>query len=234
MRAAGAGVVVVSWYPPGRADQKAGRFAGFQDRQVPMLAVAAVRAGLELAFHAEPYPGRTAAAAAADVELLCERHGALPGVHRRAGPRGLLPLVYVYDSYLVGPREWAAQLGRGLPAYLLGLAVERAHLEQLRAAGFDGAYSYFASDGFVWGSTAANWPEMGRFCRQHGLMSAILGSSPCLSLPLSSGGSLVQVQDTTTRGCGRGTGARRGSGARGRISTKCWRRRRAATRRRWV
>ena len=39
-----------------------------------------------------------------------------------------------------------------------------------RQAGFDGAYTYFAADGFTYGATAANWPRMAAFCRRHGLL----------------------------------------------------------------
>jgi len=39
-----------------------------------------------------------------------------------------------------------------------------------KQAGFDGAYTYFAADGFTYGATAANWPRMAAFCRRHGLL----------------------------------------------------------------
>ena len=39
--------------------------------------------------------------------------------------------------------------------------------EALLAGGFDGAYTYFATDGFTYGSTAANWPAMAAFARAH-------------------------------------------------------------------
>ena len=38
------------------------------------------------------------------------------------------------------------------------------------AGGFDGAYSYFASAGFSYGSTISAWPDMAEFARQHKLL----------------------------------------------------------------
>jgi glycoprotein endo-alpha-1,2-mannosidase len=46
------------------------------------------------------------------------------------------------------------------PAYAIGLCVEKRHVTELKQGKFDGAYTYFASDGFVWGSTSAHFQEM--------------------------------------------------------------------------
>lgn len=43
---------------------------------------------------------------------------------------------------------------------VIGLWLDRPHGEQLHAAGFDGIYSYFASDGFSYGATTAHWKSM--------------------------------------------------------------------------
>lgn len=37
-------------------------------------------------------------------------------------------------------------------------------------AGFDGLYTYFASDGFSHGSTMSNWPDLSAFCAKNGLL----------------------------------------------------------------
>ena len=37
-------------------------------------------------------------------------------------------------------------------------------------SGFDAAYTYFASDGFTYGSTISNWPTMARFAATHHLL----------------------------------------------------------------
>lgn len=38
---------------------------------------------------------------------------------------------------------------------------------------FDGFYTYFASDGFVFGSSRANWPSMVDFAKKNGMLSSI-------------------------------------------------------------
>jgi glycoprotein endo-alpha-1,2-mannosidase len=93
LREAGAGVLVVAWYSRDRADQKADLFAGFQDRSIPLIAAEAAKVGLRVAFHSEPYPGRSAASVAADAAYICREYGALPGVYRHDGPRGALPML---------------------------------------------------------------------------------------------------------------------------------------------
>ena len=42
--------------------------------------------------------------------------------------------------------------------------MEKGHCDSLVEGGFDGAYTYFASQGFVYGSTLSNWSAMKR-CR---------------------------------------------------------------------
>jgi hypothetical protein len=41
------------------------------------------------------------------------------------------------------------------------------------SGGFDGFYTYFASEGFVYGSSRGNWPSMIDFANRNGLLSSI-------------------------------------------------------------
>ena len=45
-------------------------------------------------------------------------------------------------------------------AIFVGLWLEAEHGKELHEAGFDAAYTYFASAGFVYGSTPPRWPRM--------------------------------------------------------------------------
>lgn len=51
-----------------------------------------------------------------------------------------------------------------------GLAVEAGHLEQIYNSGFDGMYTYFASDTFVYGSKPMNWNHISSYCKQREMM----------------------------------------------------------------
>ena len=83
-----------------------------------------------------------------------------------------LPLFYVYDSYLVNQEDWASLLRpdghrtvRNTPydAMFLGLVVEERHQHEVLGAGFDGYYTYFASDGFTFGSSTRNWASLAQY-----------------------------------------------------------------------
>lgn len=50
--------------------------------------------------------------------------------------------------------------GTELDGIFVGLWLEGGHGRELASAGFDAAYTYFASTGFVWGSTPAHWKRM--------------------------------------------------------------------------
>lgn len=112
--AAGITTVVVSWW--GRGSD--------EDRRLGRILRAARRAGLAVAAHLEPYPGRTVASAGADIAYL----------------RGLgLVDFYVWASSELPAAEWRS-LNDGLAdvrvfanTNLVGLAA---------AGGFDGLYTY--------------------------------------------------------------------------------------------
>ena len=54
------------------------------------------------------------------------------------------------------------RISENISEFLLG--------DQLLDSGFDAAYTYFASDGFTYGSTISNWPTMARFAATHHLL----------------------------------------------------------------
>ena len=68
--------------------------------------------------------------------------------------------------------EWARVLKHGGPHSVRGkdydciaiaLLVERTHMQFAVDGGFDGVYTYFAADGFSFGSTFTNWDTISKF-----------------------------------------------------------------------
>jgi len=60
--------------------------------------------------------------------------------------------------------------GTELDVVAIGLWVRQNEASFFVDGGFDGFYTYFAADGFTWGSTAANWPLLAAWAREHGLL----------------------------------------------------------------
>ncbi len=165
LRRAGVGALCTSWWG----------IDSFEDRALPALLDAAASAGLVVSLHLEPIPGRDAATCREALTYLTDRFGDHPGLARWDGR----PVVFVYDSYLVPDAEWRRLLrpdgdltirGAACDAVMIGLWVERGHGESLADAGFDGLYTYFATDGFTYGSTTGNWPDMAALARRRGLL----------------------------------------------------------------
>ncbi|MBD3222850.1 hypothetical protein GF314_16605 [bacterium] len=165
---AGIGVIVASWWGAG----------SFEDRQLPALLDAAAEAGVEVAFHLEPLPGRDAERSREALAYLIETYGDHPACHRPEA-WGERPVVYVYDSYLTPAGDWARLLvpdgeisirGTALDCVMIGLWVDVDDGRELLAAGFDGYYTYFAADGFTFGSSRASWPNLAAFARAHDLL----------------------------------------------------------------
>ena len=77
------------------------------------------------------------------------------------------------------PEEWSRLFSRKgdlsvrdtvLDGVFLGLLVEFKHRSDIKKAGFDGFYTYFASDGFTYGSSWKNWRGLTSFARKSSLL----------------------------------------------------------------
>jgi glycoprotein endo-alpha-1,2-mannosidase len=112
--ASGIDQLVVSWW---------GRGSRTDARLEPVL-LAAHRIGLDVAVHVEPYPGRTAATVAADVQYLAGL-----GVHT----------LYVFDAEAIASGDWAAMRPTLEGTTLLA---QTGHAGWAAAAAFDGIYTY--------------------------------------------------------------------------------------------
>ncbi|XP_060588378.1 glycoprotein endo-alpha-1,2-mannosidase-like isoform X2 [Ruditapes philippinarum] len=176
MKYARIGVIVVSWYPPGDADNQ-GREP---DSVMPLLLAAASRYELKIAIHVEPYSGRNHVTMKKNLEYIIRKYGNHSAFYRtNYRDKKNLPLIYIYDSYLVESYDWASILTKNgkesirnteLDCIFIGLLVEHMHRDHVFESGFDGFYTYFATNMFTYGSTWKNWPLLAQFAQSKGLL----------------------------------------------------------------
>ena len=128
--AAGVQELVSSWWGWGSAE----------DVRLPMIVKEAHAAGLAVAVHLEPYPGRNVETVQADID-----HLRTLGITR----------IFVYQPFDITPDDWAALRDReqGIQLYAQTTLVGRA-----AKAGFDGVYTY---DILLWGGDVFS-----RYCAQ--------------------------------------------------------------------
>lgn len=176
MKQAGIGVVVLSWYPEGMTDSPEDIF--------PLILDTAHRYGLKVAPHIEPYRNRNPINLHQNIGHLIFKYGSHPALYRMRRLRqrpdaSELPVFYIYDSYLTPAPAWRELLstkgnlsirGTHLDAVFLGLLVEMQHRYDIKKAHFDGFYTYFATNGFTYGSTWKNWRSLSKFAHQNGLI----------------------------------------------------------------
>ena len=88
---------------------------------------------------------------------------------------------FIYEIHIcrLPPEEWSRLFSRKgdlsvrdtvLDGVFLGLLVEYKHRFDIKKAGFDGFYTYFASDGFTYGSSWKNWRSLESFARKSSLL----------------------------------------------------------------
>ena len=157
----GAGVIILTWWGVN----------SFEDKNVKLIMDIANENKIRVSFHIEPFPGRNPETVKSAIEYLINCYGDHPAFFR-SEKYGNKPLFYVYDSYLIKAEDWATILtsngknsirGTKSDAIMIGLWVNEKEEEFFTASGFDGAYTYFASDGFTFGSTSENWKKLERW-----------------------------------------------------------------------
>jgi len=178
LRQAGVGVLVVSWYPPGKHDGEGKSL----DEVIPLLLDIAKNYALKIALHLEPYENRTAHSVYNDIKYIHSQYGTHPAFYKvspRAESPTPLPIVYIYDSYQVSPLDWAQVFttdgslslrNTANDVVAIGLLTSDNSKLDIIKSGFDGFYTYFAIDGFTYGSTLHNWNGLSQFANEHNLL----------------------------------------------------------------
>ncbi|XP_065837717.1 glycoprotein endo-alpha-1,2-mannosidase-like [Oscarella lobularis] len=166
IRLAGIGVAVVSWYPPDKKDDNGKSL----DSVMPLLLQVAHEHKLKIAIHSEPYKERDATHMRNDIVYFMDKYGNHPAMYRFKKTNDVsLPMVYVYDSYLTDTQDWIDLLqpngkstvrGTKYDCVFISLLVTDRHKGLIERANFDGFYTYFAANGFTYGSTHRNWPQL--------------------------------------------------------------------------
>lgn len=156
------GVVAVSWYPPGLKDENGPQ----SDKMIPTLLDVAQKYNLKICLHVEPYEGRNPENFRQNLQYVHRTYGSHAAYYRvKRGARSL-PVFYVYDSYQVSVQDWSRLFSRKgdlsvrdteLDAIFIALLVEMKHRYDIKMASFDGFYTYFASNGFTYGSSWKHW-----------------------------------------------------------------------------
>ncbi|XP_043856718.1 glycoprotein endo-alpha-1,2-mannosidase [Dromiciops gliroides] len=176
MRSASIGVIALSWNPRGLADNN----GESTDELVPAILDNAHKYNLKVTFHIEPYKNRDDHSMHKNIKYIIDKYGSHPAFYRYKTNSGrILPMFYVYDSYFTKPETWANLLTASGPLSIrntpydglfIALLVEERHKQEIQRSGFDGIYTYFATNGFSYGSSHHNWAGLKAFCDSSGLL----------------------------------------------------------------
>jgi glycoprotein endo-alpha-1,2-mannosidase len=150
VKQSGAGVIVTSWWGQG----------SYEDNLVPVLLASAARNGVKVAWHLEPYSGRTAQSTVADINYINSKYGSSPGFYRDAA-HGNRSAFYVFESLRI--TDWTALDQVSSTSIVLAQTTDTT-----KVAHFGGMYTY---DGIA-GATAPGWKNASDFCKANGLVWA--------------------------------------------------------------
>jgi glucose/arabinose dehydrogenase/PKD repeat protein len=150
IRQSGAGVIVYSWWGQN----------SYEDQLATGVLDAAQQQGIKVAWHMEPYAGRTAASTVADITYLNNRYGAHPAFYRDA-THGNRPVFYVFQSLDIS--DWSALNQVNGTNIILAQTTDTT-----RIAGFSGMYTYDA----IAGATAPGWAQAATYAKANNLIWA--------------------------------------------------------------
>ncbi|GLW10243.1 hypothetical protein Misp01_53710 [Microtetraspora sp. NBRC 13810] len=148
LKQAGAGVLVYSWWGRG----------SYEDNLTRGVMDAAAAEGIKVAWHIEPYTGRTGASVVADINYINQTYGGHPAFYR-AADRGNRPAYYVFESLRI--TDWSALSQVNQNNIILAQTTDTSKI-----AGFSGMYTY---DGIA-GATAPGWKNAGDYAKANNLV----------------------------------------------------------------
>lgn len=164
IRDAGIGVIAISWWGQD----------SFSDKSLRTYLDTAHQYGLKLAFHIEPIY-QTVEQFKGILEYIVVNYSEHPAMYKLNGK----PFYYLYNSYKLNYQKWRSLLhpdsaasirNTPLDGIFISLWTLRRDGEFALVSGFDGFYTYYATDGFHFGSTASNWKYMSDFARKNDLI----------------------------------------------------------------
>ena len=150
VRQSGAGVIVYSWWGQG----------SYEDSLAMGVLNAAQRQGIKVAWHLEPYGGRTAASTVSDINYIDSRYGSHPAFFRDT-EHGNRPAFYVFESLNIP--DWTALDQVNADNIVLAQTTDTSKI-----AHFGGLYTYDA----IAGATAPGWANAGAYAKAHNLIWA--------------------------------------------------------------
>ncbi|HEY3611532.1 MAG TPA: glycoside hydrolase family 99 protein [Pseudonocardiaceae bacterium] len=150
IRRAGVGVLIYSWWGQG----------SYEDGLAAGVLGEAAKFGIKVAWHIEPYGGRTAASVVSDINYINGKYGASPAFFRDPA-HGDKAAFYVFDSLNV--TDWSA-----LDAVTGANIVFAQTTDTSKVAHFNGMYTYDV----LAAATAGGWAGVGAYCQSHGLVWA--------------------------------------------------------------
>jgi len=148
---------------------------GFSDMLTQKILNIADRHDIKINFHIEPYKGRNAYTVKEDIKYIITKYGKHNAFYRDP-TRNNLPYMYIYDSYHTPENQWAEVFERGTTnsiretpydAVVIALLVTDRDKNLVTKGHFDGFYTYFATDGFTYGSTFSIWKHLSQFAIQN-------------------------------------------------------------------
>jgi glycoprotein endo-alpha-1,2-mannosidase len=135
---------------------------------------------VKIALHLEPFPGRTVESVKEDIEYIYQQYGSFLSFYRdELNGKGLF---YIYDSYHIPEYQWKRLFKNEgdislrntmFDCTVIGLWLLPQHGKELFESGFDGVYSYFASESFSYGSTTENWKSIRNYCKKTGMLCSL-------------------------------------------------------------
>jgi glycoprotein endo-alpha-1,2-mannosidase len=164
IRQAGIGVVAVSWWGKD----------SFSNKSIGTYLDIAHDYGLKIAFHIEPIY-KTTKEFKGHLEYILDNYSEHPAFYKLNGK----PFYYLYNSYKLNYQKWQSILkpdstssirNTPLDGIVISLWTLRKDGEFALVSGFDGVYTYYASDGFHFGCTTSNWPKMAEYAEDNDLI----------------------------------------------------------------
>jgi len=165
MKEAGIDSVILQWWGTNSSEELDEDAEGFSDKTFALLLDVVGEFGLKAGIQIQPYNGRSNSSLASDIMYILTNYS----THESYLKVGGRPVIIVYEPHGIEGVNAVQSVFKDR-AFMIASIIDKEHIGFALEDGFDGIYTYFASEGSTWGSNISNWNIISSDCQTRGLV----------------------------------------------------------------
>ena len=172
MKSIGIDSIILQWWGINKSEEIVENTEGYSDKTFSLLLNIVKEYDLKVGIQIQPYTDRNEESINNDIKYILEKYSN----HESYLKLNSKPVIIIYEPHGI---ENIFNISKqfNLKTFLIATIVEREHIGVALEDGFEGIFTFFASEAFTWSSNVSNWKKISNECNERNLLF-IPGVSP--------------------------------------------------------